>query len=211
MTFPNGDLMERLRVVSASFRLEPTQEIRRQAGGTIQARDLGPNLWYARISSVCRSFRELAEVEALLDALNGAVQPFHVYDPFKAYPATDPAGEDLGSATPTLHTIDDDNKRIRVQALPAGYKLTLGDLLAFDYGTSSRALHRVVEIDGATADGSGLTPLFEVRPHIRSGAAASDPVYLAKPAAVMRLLPGTVSIEASAGGKGASFEAVQVL
>ena len=211
-SFPNGDLMARLRVVSATFTLDSPQQIRRQGSGAIQARSLGSRLWSARIASVCRTFRELAEVQALIEALDGSIQPFHVYDPFKAYPASDPGGVLLGGSTPSLHTIDADNKRIRVQGLPAGYQLALGDLLAFDYGSPAiRALHRVQEIAGIAADGSGVTPLFEVRPHVRAGAATSDPVYLAKPAAIMRLLPGTVSVEASAGAKSISFEAVQVI
>lgn len=210
-TFPSTGLVERLRIVSAPFTLEPQQEVRRQGSGAGQARDLGPNLWVARVTSLCRTFRQLAEVQAMIHALNGAIEPFYLYNPFAAFPARDPGGTIIGSSTVSILSINADNKRLALQGLPVGYVLSLGDFLSFSYGSNPAnvALHQIVEVAGVTANGSGQTTQFEVRPHIRAGAAVSDPVSLKKPAAMMKLVPGTVAVASGVNDKSITFTAEQ--
>jgi hypothetical protein len=77
-----------------------------------------------------------------------------------------------------------------ISALPANYVLSIGDYVAFNYGTR-RALHRLVS--AATASAGGLTPVFEVTPAIRTGAAVSTAVTLIRPSCKAVLLPGSVS------------------
>jgi hypothetical protein len=68
-------------------------------------------------------------------------------------------------------------------------------------------------MEPATADGTGLTPQFEVRPHIRVGAAVDAAVLVKRAAAIMMIQPGSLTMPAdpqSAFGT-VSFDAIQVL
>jgi hypothetical protein len=49
--------------------------------------------------------------------------------------------------------------------------------------------------EGAIANGSGTTAEFEVRPHLRRGVTAGLPVMLKKPAAKVKIVPGSLRIE----------------
>jgi tRNA pseudouridine(38-40) synthase len=102
--------------------------------------------------------------------------------------------------------------RSKLGGLPAGYTLRRGDMLHFDYGSgpTRRALHRIVE--DATANGSGSTPFFEVRPYLKTGTATGAVVTLIKPAAKMMLEPGSFDpgTEARVHTAGMSFTAIEV-
>jgi hypothetical protein len=70
----------------------------------------------------------------------------------------------------------------------------MGDYMHVDYGTPSRrALLQAAE--GATANGSGVTGEFEVRPQLRPGITAGLAVALKKPAAKVKIVSGSVRIE----------------
>jgi hypothetical protein len=63
-----------------------------------------------------------------------------------------------------------------------------------DYGTPSRrALVQAAE--GATANGFGVTSEFEVRPQLRPGITTGLTVTLKKPAAKVKIVPGSLRIE----------------
>jgi hypothetical protein len=62
--------------------------------------------------------------------------------------------------------------------LPAAYVLTRGDRIEVAVAGDGRTeLHEVVAAT-VTADGSGHTAAFEVRPHVRQGMAPGDAVRL---------------------------------
>jgi hypothetical protein len=93
-----------------------------------------------------------------------------------------------------IASINANRKALTLSGLPAGYVITMGDYLHVDYGTPSRrALLQASE--GATANGSGVTGEFEVRPHLRPGIATALAVTLKKPAAKVKIVPGSVRIE----------------
>jgi len=93
--------------------------------------------------------------------------------------------------TPAINSVGANNKSLRLSGLPSGYVLTAGDYLSYDYGSSPtrRAFHRIVET--VAADAAGLTPLFEVRPHLASGITTGLSVTLRKPAAKVFIVPET--------------------
>jgi hypothetical protein len=93
-----------------------------------------------------------------------------------------------------IASIDTNFRAIALSGLPAGYVITMGDYLHVDYGTPSRrALLQAAE--GATANGSGATGEFEVRPQLRPGITAGLAVTLKKPAAKVKIVPGSLRIE----------------
>lgn len=119
----------------------------------------------------------------------------------------------IGNTTLTdqarIASLGANNKSLSLSGLTEGFALSRGDMLAFDYGDPARrALHRIAE--AAVADAAGITPVFEVRPHIRPGASAGLPVRLVKPAAKMILMPGSLQVSAADEFRTAiSFQAIQ--
>lgn len=197
-----------LRVPRRSFTLMTQQEVSGLGSGQILVADLGPALWVAEIETKPMRRPEASLLQSRLDTLEGSLHAFYLYDPWKCAPAADPGGTTLGESTVKIYSREANNKELALYGLPAGYVLTAGDYLAFDYGSPSRrALHRIVNT--VTADGDGITPTLEVRPHLRSGVANDLVVTLVKAAAKMVMEPGSLQIAAQGGMTVFSFRAIQ--
>lgn len=215
LTFPLAlaDFFGDLAVTSFGFDL--TENMRHSAtqGGEVLVADLGPRLWTFEVQVNTKTHDQARKAEALARMLRQAGRPFFAFDRFAPYPAADPGGVLLGAATPTIHTLSSDSRRMRVTGLPAGYALTRGDLLSFSYGAGPvrYALHEV--ITPVSADGAGLTPLFEVSPFIRPGAQVGAPVTFAKPFCKAVMIPGSYrpGLRRPAMTDGFSFAAIQTL
>lgn len=177
-----------LKVASVTFAPSIPTEQTRLADGSVVKASLGATLWQGTAQLAPSTHADAAEVEAKLAKLMRPGETFFAYDPRYNGPRSDPGGVILGAATPTIHTLDADNRRLRVTGLHAGYVLSVGDYIGWQYGSSPTryALHRVET--AATADGAGLTPLFAVEPHIRPGVAVSAAVALVRPRIKAQLL-----------------------
>jgi len=181
-------------IQSAPFVLMDQDEISGLGTGEGLTHDLGPKLWEAPVETAPMPNGRCLALQAMIEALDGSQGTFYLYNPMAPYPQADPDGSLIAGHTPELHTIALNRKEVRIDGLPAGYVLTGGDMFALDYGSPSRrALLRCVT--GATADQVGVTPLFEVRPHLRPGITVGLPVLLARPAAKVKILPGTLSLQ----------------
>lgn len=187
-----ADFFDTLHVRSAPFMLMDQQEYSGLGTGEGLAHDLGPKLWEAAVASSNMPLDDALALLGRIEALDGAINAFYAYNPARAFPKADPDGTILGVSAPTIHTIATNRKETRVTGLPAGYVLSAGDMLAVDYGSPTRrALVRLVT--GATASGAGLTPLFEVRPHLRPGVTTTLAVTLVKAAMKAKIVPGSLS------------------
>lgn len=213
LTFPlsTADLADRLGIVSAPLVLKDNREVSGMGSGQIIEADLAPALWTADV--VTRPWRaiEARRLEALINAVIRSKESFYLYDPRKAVPALDPKGATLGSSTVKINSVPS-NKSLTLKGLPANYKLSAGDHLAFDYGSNPtrRAFHEIAE--DITASSGGTTAAFEVSPFIRTGAVADINVTLVKPAVKVRIVPGSLSIrQIDAAFSQISFSAVQKL
>lgn len=112
----------------------------------------------------------------------------------------------------TVGTINANNKAMTLKGLPSAYQVSEGDMLSFEYGPGpGYALHRIEE--SVTANAAGVSPEFEVRPHIRPGATVGAVVRLHKPRCMMMIVPGSVSAPADLNtGRGTvSFQGIQVI
>lgn len=208
---PTTDLMSALLIGDVTFMPMWRQQFSRQAGGSPRVADLGPEVWTALIKTTVMMNDDAEAAAAYVDQMRGSLGTFYVWNPRRQYPRLDPDGSILGTSTVTIYALGGDNKSIRLTGLPAGYKISRGDFLSWDYGTSPvhRAFHRFVA-DG-TADGSGILPSTEVAPHIRTGSSTTLAVSLKRPAAEMMIMPGTFDFP-SAGPlmSTLAFSAVQV-
>lgn len=204
------DLMNALVAASLNFRLDYGQETSGQAGGQVRVKDLRSPLWMMDVDCSTLSLQQLRIVRARVGALGGSGSSFYAYDKAARYPATDPGGLIVGSSAVLINSLGGDGASLSLKGLPPGYVLTEGDLLAFTFSSTRRALHMIDAVAGAVANGSGVTPEFHVSPPIRQGAAVNNPVNLKMPAAEMRIVPGSLSQNASGMIGTYSFKAVQV-
>lgn len=197
LTFPLSlqNLADLLPIESAPWNLVYQQEFSGLGSGEGLAHDLAPPLLEAEVSTGPMYNDDAYAVQARLNALMGSVQSFYLTNPAKPGPRMDPKGEILGSATPALSFIGANRKIVRINSLPAGYVISAGDFFHVDYGTGRRALIQAVE--ASTASAGGVAPEFEVTPHLRPGVTTTLAVQLIKPAAKVKLVPGTFRLENS--------------
>jgi hypothetical protein len=197
VTFPltSTAFFSTLKLGSVMFRQSFGQESSGVGSGEIIVKDLRPALWMAQCQTVPLTNDGLADVNALIELLGEGLNSFYAYDTRKQFPKADPTGSILGASVVTIDGTSG-NFGLRLTGLPVGYVLTRGDLLSFSDGTS-QLLHRVGET--VSANGSGTTPLFEVRPKLSAltATAASDSpppvVSLVKPEVEMKIVPGSYS------------------
>lgn len=170
-----------LRIRSCDLELPSSIEVSKNADGEVIQSEYGARLWRGPVYLAAEYNRAAEKVRAKIQLLRGANRSFFATPYPVCYPAYDPDGSILGATLPTIHTLVAGNREMRLTGLPAGYKLTAGDFLSFSYRSlpTRYALHQVL-VD-VTADGAGLTPVFEVVPNIRSGAITGTSVHLIKP------------------------------
>lgn len=200
-------LADLLPITSVEWRWQHQQEYSGLGSGEILAAELGPSLLRADVSLAPMPHQQAADIEAVIDALDGSMRTFYLYDPRKKYPKSDPTGSILAASTVQINSLPSAIS-MSLKGLPAGFVLWRGDWLSFDYSSPARrAFHRISET--VTANGSGVSPVFEVRPAIRTGAAVNNSVALIKPAAKMRLLPNSVQVSAEGMFTSIRFQAIQ--
>jgi hypothetical protein len=183
------------------------QELSRSANGVTRGKDLGEALW--RLSFTTRPIlsSDAMEYEAKLRSLNGVIGTFLAGDPARCNPRAHKDGMFEDDAA--VDDVGDDNKSLKLAGLDPGFKLSIGDYLS----TPGYALHQVME--DAVADGAGVTPFFEVFPHIRPGTFSDSPattVTLKRPQAEFILEPGSISRRRLNGPYwSVSFAGIQVI
>lgn len=204
---------DRLAITEVKWRLQEQQEYSGLGSGEVLAADLGPSLWMGDVRLAVGYHDDVADIQAMVETLDGSINSFFLYDPRKTFPRDDPDGSKLGASVPRIYVIGANNKSLALKGLPNGYVLSRGDFLSFDYGTNPvrRAFHRIVET--VTAGSNGNTIEFEVRPHLRPGVVMDLAVTLVKPAAKVIMVPNTFDPGAGRAvvTDGMSFQVVQTL
>lgn len=210
ISFPRTDIMSLVRYSADTqpLQLVSRQEQSRLASGATRGKDLGPALWLGNFTTAPLPNDDASAFEAVLDSLDGIIQPFEACDLRRNLPRAHPDGVCNDGV---LLSVNANNKALSLSGLAAGQVVSVGDFLSFDFGTN-RALHRVAET--VTANSSGETAEFEVRPHIRPGWTLSPAtaVTLKNPRGIFVMLPGSVSPKTNGGlHTVVSFQAMQYL
>ncbi|EKF17062.1 hypothetical protein [Nitratireductor pacificus] len=215
LVFPlaHADFQDTINVASAPFRLQRFEELSGLGSGQFLTGELAPPLWSASVRLHTAFHDDGLDIQSRIDSLDGSLHSFLFYDPRTAFPRLDPEGALLAGAAPVVLSIEADNKSLRLGGLPAGYQLSSGDMLSFEYGVGPvrRTLHRLLQ--PALADALGETAPFEVRPHFGPGVATGGPVELIKPSAFMRIVPNTLNVSEAddLGTVAIAFSALQRL
>lgn len=195
LAFPlaRANLADLLSIETAEWMLGEDQELTNLGSGEVLAADLGPRLWQAECATTPADIETIEALRARLQALDGAINSFYLFDPRRPFPATDPTGAALAGSTVTIDAIESNRKELSLAGLPAGFVLPAGTFLSVTAGAPSRtALLQLVA--GVTADGSGDAGPVEVRPHLRPWVAATQAVTLLKPVAKVKLVPRSLSV-----------------
>lgn len=207
---PTDAIMTAIPWASVKFGPSSGQELSRQGDGTILAKNLRDPLWMAELTSVQMDLDAFNDAVALIEALDGSIGTFYVWNAARAYPRLDPTGAILGAASVTIDALETSPFNLTLTGLPPLYDLSRGDMLSFDFGNDPvhRALHRIVT--GGEADTSGDVDLT-VFPQLRIGVTTALPVTLKKAAMEARLIPGSFEAEAGADGGRVRLSALQVV
>ncbi|WP_323775954.1 hypothetical protein [Leisingera sp.] len=200
-----------LRKHQIRFRLSEPVETNRLASGEVLTASLGAALWVGEITCFQAHYSVAQEIEARIDKLQRPGEFFEAYDPRFNGPKSDPDGVLLGASTPVIASLGGDNRSLTLSGLPSGYELSAGDYIGWQYGTNPVrfAVHRLAT--GATADGAGLTPIFEVSPHVRTGVTVGTAVNLVRPRIKARLMSPDYGNARPMFTEGARFSFTQTL
>jgi hypothetical protein len=187
---PVADWFAALPVSSMTF--DPVEHVVADmtAAGEWLTDDVAPMLWEGSVTLGRMLQAEADHAAVMMDLLRPAGRLFWCYDIRRPTPAADPGGVLLGAATPLIHALPSGNRTLALSGLPPGYVLRRGDYLGFAYA-GRRALHRIAEAQ-VVANGSGITPAFELSTLILPGAAVGAPVTLIRPAIPVMREPGSV-------------------
>jgi hypothetical protein len=195
LTFPLSlaAFADRLQWADFDFQLMRFEEFLGSSRHQNIKNEVGDPAWSAFVELRVLKYSLKTDIRATIEALGRPSSSFYLHNLRACGPMNDPAGIILGSSVPLINTIGG-NRSLSLSGLPAGYVLKRGDFLSFDFATDPvrRGFHRLVE--DATANGSGVTPSFEVEPYLKTGTSVALEVTLIKPSAKMALAtfdPGT--------------------
>jgi hypothetical protein len=212
-TFPltTAQFFGQLLIAEITFDAPEQVEVSQTGRGEVLSADLAPMLWTGEVRFGAMHPDEASFPEVMLDILRPAGRTFHAHDTRRPRPLADPTGAILGAATPTIASLPA-SRELTIAGLPAAYVLSRGDYIAFNYGTPARrALHRIVT--AVVANGAGITPVIEVTPVIRPGAAIGAAIILINPSCTAKLMPASVTRGTSRRSvtRDASFRFMQTL
>jgi hypothetical protein len=188
-----ANLVDLLKLETAIPNLMDQQELSGLGTGEVLAHDLAPRLWEFDCATGPFPNHEVERWRSRFLALDGSINSFLIYPPQAPAPETDPDGTILGANAVTIAAIQANRKEMSFTGLPAGYVIPWGSYASIVYSTSRVALIQLLA--DATANGAGLTGTVEVRPHLRPGIVAGNPVTIIKPPAKVKLLPKSLRVE----------------
>lgn len=180
-------------------------------GGEVITHGVGSRLWQGEITLGKEYHNHIAAIEARLSLLEEPGASLLIHDIRHNGPIADPGAVGLGGATVRIAALDPNNQELALKGLPAGYTISTGDLMGFRYGAnpSRYAYHRVVV--GAVANGVGTTPLIQVTPFLRPGAALDADVTLQRPVLKAVLREADYGAGRATVSEGGTFSFIQTL
>lgn len=196
LTFPlaRDVFSDKLRIQSMNMKLEYPQDTNFSGGGQIYVAELSPPMWVGEARVGILTARQAAELQGLFEVLDGSLRSFYLSHPLFPYPSSDYTGEILEAYGTTIKigSIQPNMQELSIKDAPPGFEFPAGTLFHFDFGSNPvhRGFHRLVS--SVTANGSGVTPLVQIRPHLQGGA-VNTVLEFKKPALEVKIVPGSLS------------------
>ena len=194
LSFPLSyeDFLGVLPISSMTMECPEVVETSQTAGAELLADAIGNRYWQGEIRLGVMQRSEARAVKALIDGVRTAGGSFMVHDITHPFPEEDPNGTVLAGLTPQISALPADQRLMRLNGVE-DYTLRRGDYLGFEYLSSPTrfALHRVMDLE-VTGGPIGVTPEFEVVPHIEPGAVTGAAVQLGRPACKAIIVPDSV-------------------
>jgi hypothetical protein len=213
LTFPLtlAQFYDWLPISRVTVRLGRAVTFSETAGGARISHQRGARLWGGKIILDKDSHATWAAIEARLALLEEPGASFLLRDPRMHGPIADPFKIALGAATPVIQAVAADMRSLDISGLPAGYVISEGDLLGFEYGLNPirYAYHRVAF--GAVADGTGLAAGIEVAPFLRPGVPIGGTVTLGTPVLKATIPEADYGASRAVISQGGSFDWMQTL
>lgn len=213
MTFPLDlpSLADKLSIASVKWDVMRFDQYSGIGSGHDLQAELAAPKWIADIELSPGYSDGLKQIAAITRKLHGSQNAFMLFDPLSQFPQADPDGSVLAASTVQVYTVGTDRQSLRLKGLPAGYVLTISDKAQIVYSSDPTRNFFLEISETVTASGAGITPSFEIYPHIPVGIAIDDVVILKKPACKMIMLPGSSNPGTARNiiTEGASFRAIE--
>ena len=208
LTFPvpAGDFTALLKVASLKWDLAEFYQEFGTAKGEIGRSEIAAPKWTAEITTAPLELNEARGINAIMHRI-GAYGFFNLTNPLAPYPIADPDGSILGASTVSVYAVG--ARAMRLQGLPASYRLQWGDYFSIAYGSNPGRQALFSVSDDVTAGVSGITPWFEVTPPPKVGIVASQEVRLKRPFARMMFASRDPGIAEGMHVQGVSFKAIE--
>lgn len=185
------DLLAGAKIVDQRFQLVSRQEFSRTASGVTIGRDMGPALWQASFTTNPMYHRDAMVIEARLNSLNGITRGFYMGDVRGKMPREYPTGNFTDSGTIT--TVNANGRMLTISGLPAGFKISAGDYMEYNYGAGNTLRAFLQVVNSVTASGGGVATDVEFRPFIPTGTLTGTAVKFKNPKALFTLTPNGVT------------------
>jgi hypothetical protein len=186
-----------------------------QGSGQVIVKNLRDPLWMLHAESKILIPSQLRKWKAILNGLDNGRSLFLGYDFAGFYPilyprGTWPTGVSFSGTSAAVSAKS--GKTITLSGLPAGYSGSIGDFIQVTNSTGSPAKLALLQAaETFTANGSGVTSAFEVRPTVPAWVAAAQAAAVKKAGCHMMIIPGSIEAPKNLNARGSiSFDAIQV-
>lgn len=205
VTYPVG-IFNQYLIRTLQFQLIYRQTYSRNGDNKITAIDRGYPVWAGSFESVPLSIDDCIDLESLLNSLQGMTQMFLARDTRREYPRAYSDGVFTDAAS--VLAVGGDGITLSLTGLPANFVISRGDYFRMLISGRQFLLQAAEAI---TADGSGVTGLFQTTPNPPASLLAGQGVTFKLPQIRMRLEPGSISFQDNQNATGTvSFSGVQV-
>jgi len=177
------NLFQGVGITEQQFKLVSRQEFSRTASGVTIGRDLGPALWQASYTLAPIRHEDVLRVEAKLHSLNGVTRGFYAGDIRGRMPHAYPDGAFNDTGVIASFT----GSTMNLSGLPAGFIITAGDYMEYDYGVGNQLRALLQVVNDVTATGGGVAEGVEFRPFIPTGTPIGGAVRFKNPRALFTL------------------------
>lgn len=203
-----ASLADLLRISAVTWDVQRFDEYSGTGSGHDIQAELAKPKWLADIELAPDYHNGIKQIAAVFRKLQGSQNAFMLHDPLSRYPQSDADGTALGASAVQINTVGTDGHSLRLKGLPTTYQLTIGDKGQINFGSGRVYFFEVSETVTAVA---GVTPSFEVFPHLPEGIAINQAVILSRPACKMILLPGSFNPGQGTAlhTRGARFKAIE--